>query len=125
MWAIGLIHSSSSILPGEHTGIQRIGGWMFPTANLCSESAGRRVRSPSVYLLRAGLKYFHFLHKVYSEVVNEGVEEEKNTAFWVVTPCGSCMNRRFGRTLVFTRGPRRNIQEDGILSSHHRVNIRS
>jgi hypothetical protein len=35
----------------------------------------------------------------------------KNGVFWVVTPCGSCKNRRFGGTW------RRNNPEDTILDS--------
>jgi hypothetical protein len=31
----------------------------------------------------------------------------KNGVFCVVTPCGSCKNRRFGGTLVFLRSVRR------------------
>jgi hypothetical protein len=38
-----------------------------------------------------------------------------NAVFWDVMPCGSCKNRRFGRTSVLTRAARRNIPEDGIL----------
>jgi hypothetical protein len=41
----------------------------------------------------------------------------KNSVFWDVTLCGSCMNRRFRGTSVLTRATRRNILEDGILQS--------
>jgi hypothetical protein len=38
----------------------------------------------------------------------------KNAVFWGVMPCGSCNNRRFGRTY--------NIPEYDILHSHRREN---
>jgi hypothetical protein len=28
----------------------------------------------------------------------------RNAFFWYVTPCGSCMNRRFGRTYLHHQG---------------------
>jgi hypothetical protein len=49
----------------------------------------------------------------------------KNGVFWVVTPCGSCQNRRFGGMSVLTRTTRRNIPEDTILHSHRRENLKS
>jgi hypothetical protein len=39
----------------------------------------------------------------------------KNAVFWDITPCGSCVNRRFGGTSVYTRSTQRHISEDGIL----------
>jgi hypothetical protein len=47
----------------------------------------------------------------------------KNTVFWDVTPCRSCVNRRFGGTC--TRSTRRHIPEDGILHSRRRENLKS
>jgi hypothetical protein len=49
----------------------------------------------------------------------------KNGVFWVVTPCGSCKNRRFGGTSALTRATRRNKPEDTILHSHRRENLKS
>jgi hypothetical protein len=53
----------------------------------------------------------------------------KNVVFWVVMPCDSCKNRRFGwilimealpssETSVLTRATRRNIQEGNIIHFH-------
>jgi hypothetical protein len=39
----------------------------------------------------------------------------KTAVFWGVTLCGSCKNRSFGGTSVFTKATQRNIPEDGIL----------
>jgi hypothetical protein len=47
----------------------------------------------------------------------------KNGVFWVVTPCGSCKNRRFGGT--WRLATRRNNPEDTILHSHRRENLKS
>jgi hypothetical protein len=33
-----------------------------------------------------------------SAVITKSLRIEKNGVFWVVTPCGSCKNRRFGGT---------------------------
>jgi hypothetical protein len=69
----------------------------------------------------------------------------KNAVLWVVAPCGSYVNLRFGGTyrlhlqgrkirergtsvcrwLVHTRFTRRHISEDGILHSHRRENLKS
>jgi hypothetical protein len=49
----------------------------------------------------------------------------KNGVFWVVTPCGSCKNRRSGGTSVLTRATRRNNPENTILHSHRRENLKS
>jgi hypothetical protein len=38
-----------------------------------------------------------------------------NAVFWDVSPCTSCVNRRFGGTSVYTRSTWRHIPEDGIL----------
>jgi hypothetical protein len=39
----------------------------------------------------------------------------KNAVFWDMAPCGSCVNRRFVGTSVYTISTRRHIPEDGIL----------
>jgi hypothetical protein len=75
-------------------------------------------------------------------------EKLKNGVFWVVTPCGSCKNQRFGgtwrrpqgspifvtlmeeapgssETVVLTRATRRNNPEDTILHSHRRETLKS
>jgi hypothetical protein len=44
----------------------------------------------------------------------------KNAVFWDVTPCGSCKNWCLGGTQR-----RRNIQEDGVLHSHCRKNLKT
>jgi hypothetical protein len=79
----------------------------------------------------------------------------KNSVFWDVAPCRSCVNRRFGgtaeclqppahagssledfstlkmeairssETSVHTKSTRRHIPEDGILHSHRRENLKS
>jgi hypothetical protein len=49
----------------------------------------------------------------------------KNTVFWDVAPCRSCVNRRFGGTSVHTRSTERHIPEDGILHSHRCENLES
>jgi hypothetical protein len=54
----------------------------------------------------------------------------KNGVFWVVTPCGSCKNRRFGGTWRLLhqgdkRATLRNNPEDTILHSHRRENLKS
>jgi hypothetical protein len=49
----------------------------------------------------------------------------KNAVIWDVTPCRSCVNRRFGGTPVLARSIRRHIPEDGILHSHHRENLKA
>jgi hypothetical protein len=37
----------------------------------------------------------------------------KNGVFWVVTPCGSCKNRRFGGTWrLFHQGDRRTLRRN-------------
>jgi hypothetical protein len=43
----------------------------------------------------------------------------KNTVFWDVTPCTSCVNRHSSETSVHTRTTRRQIPENDIL----RINI--
>jgi hypothetical protein len=39
----------------------------------------------------------------------------KNSVFWDVAPCTSCVNRRFGGMSVHTRSIRRHVPENGIL----------
>jgi hypothetical protein len=43
-------------------------------------------------------KYMLFLRSVRRLLVTASVVSMKNGVFWVVTPCGSCKNRRFGGT---------------------------
>jgi hypothetical protein len=41
---------------------------------------------------------FVFIRSVRRLLVTANVVPMKNGVFWVVTPCGSCKNRRFGGT---------------------------
>jgi hypothetical protein len=48
----------------------------------------------------------------------------KNTVFWEVVLCRSCMNRRFGETSPKRRFTQRHTPEDGIFHSHRCENLK-
>jgi hypothetical protein len=64
---------------------------------------------------------YEILTKKYLSVIFE----VKNTVFWDVAQCRSCVNWRFGGTSVHTRSTRRHIPEESILHSHCRENLKS
>jgi hypothetical protein len=47
----------------------------------------------------------------------------KNSVFWDVELCRSCVNRRFGGTSIHKRSTQRHIPEDGILHSNRITSV--